>query len=1205
MSCRRCGRALDPDARFCASCGLPAGRPCPGCGVPLDPDARFCKHCGRAVEAAAPTAPEQPPGDPFTELRVPGSPARERKVATLLFADIVGFTNLGERHDPELVATLVASTFERLAREVARYEGTIEKFAGDALLAVFGVPTAHEDDPERAVRAALEMQAAMVQFGAAAGDRPALALRIGIETGEVLVDLTRARDERDLFVTGDAVNTAARLQSAAEPGAIVVGPSAYAASRDIVEYRELPVLELRGKALPVAAWQAVSVKARRGDRRAPLGIGGPLVGREHEMTLLKDTVRRAVEDGRPHLVTVIGSAGVGKSRLAWELEKYLDGLPQVHRWRKGRCLAYSARSFGAVADIVKADASVHDDDPPAVTRQKLRGRIAELAIPAADVPVVSAALEAVLAVEDPRDHPRDHPREELFEAWRRTLSAVAAADPLVLVFEDVHWADDGSLAFIDFLVRWAEGPMVVLCLARHELLETRPGWGGGLTNALTVFLEPLPAAATARLMDGLLEGGVPEPLRQRIVALSEGNPLFAEEMVRMLVDRGALRFADGHWELAHDVGSIDIPPSVQAVLAARLDTLPAEEKRVAQDAAVVGRIFWDVLVAHLVQAGREPTHELIRRLRVKDLVVRRSPSSLTEAAEYGFRHALIRDVAYDSLPKRDRSRLHRDIADWAESELADRVEEFAELIAGHLAAALAYEEELVEQGDEDLRLLRGLTYRAARRAAHRAAAISQLAAAGRWLKLSVDLARALHVPPREMAALATEYADVGWENADAREREAVLGAAIDDLQALPDRTAADVQLLAGLREQRGQALYEAGDADAARDLLLAAIADLEPGPPSAARAALLDRLGWTCWRAGRVEEAVPTLERAIAEARACSSQPTLRWATHNLGAALAFLEHQDEAVALLEESFRMAREAEDRGLLMRCYINLPAVRYGRGDPLGPLIDMLDDGLRTARRAAATHSLAWLAGNRAEFSREMGRLDEALAHADEAVRNASVISPSHWSARLLSRALIHRFRGEPEDAARDLEEAERIGGEHEPQVAALRPVNLALRRWPEDPIGATTELADWVAGRRPGPSRRCMAVHELARMAMRLGDQAALARAVAAHRAARDSRPSPLLAARAAWIDGLASGDPRPLEVAAAVFEELGYRISGADALADAALLAERAGLASTAGQRAQALYREMGVHPLLGELPEVGRSGVPAGVVSDAAARGA
>ena len=1201
MSCRRCGRALDVDARFCASCGLPVGVPCAGCGAPLDPEARFCKHCGHAADASASAILERLPGDPFVALRAagaPGSPARERKVATLLFADIVGFTSLGEGHDPELVATLVATTFERLSQEVARYEGTIEKFAGDALLAVFGVPSVHEDDPERAVRAALEMQAAMISVGASAGGRPALALRIGIETGEVLVDLTRARDERDLFVTGDAVNTAARLQAAAEPGAIVVGPSTYAASRDIVEYRELPVLELRGKAVPVAAWQAVSVKARRGDRRAPLGIGGPLVGRDHEMTLLKDTVRRAVEDGRPHLVTVVGSAGVGKSRLAWELEKYLDGLPRVHRWRKGRCLAYSSRSFGAIADIVKADARVHDDDAPATTRQKLRQRIAELAIPAADVPALQGALEAVLAVGEPRDHPR----EELFEAWRRYFSALAAADPLVVVIEDIHWADDGSLAFIEFLARWAEGPLLVLCLARHELLESRPSWGGGLTNALTVFLEPLAAAATERLMDGLLEGGVPAPLRDRIVTLSEGNPLFAEEMVRMLVDRGALRFADGHWELAHDVGSIDIPPSVQAVLAARLDTLPAEEKRVAQDAAVVGRIFWDVVVAHLAQAGREPTHELIRRLRVKDLVVQRRPSSLAEAAEYGFRHVLIRDVAYDSLPKRDRSRLHRDIAGWAELELADRIEEFAELIAGHLSAALAYEEEFALDDDEDLRLLRGLTKRAALRAARRAAAISQLAAAGRWLKLAVDLARKLQVPAREMADLAQEYADVAWENADARERDAVLAAAIDGLQALPDRTAADTQLLAGLRGQRGQALYEAGEADAARDLLLLGIADLEPGPPTAARAALLDRLGWTCWRAGRVEEAVPILERAIAEARACSSGPTLRWATHNLGAALAFLERQDEAVALLEESFRQAQVADDRGLLLRCYINLPAVRYGRGDPLAPLIDMLDEGLRMARRSAATHSLAWLAGNRAEFSRELGRLDEALAHADEAVHNAPVISPSHWSARLLSRALIHRYRGEAEDAALDLAAAERIGGDHEPQVAALHPLNVALERWSDDAPGAAAALADWVTGRRSGPTRRCIAVHELARMALRLGDLALLERAVVLHRASRDSRPSPVPAARDAWIDGLAASDPAAVEAAAAVFEEEGYRISCADAWADAAIIAARAGLASSAQRRAVELYREMGVHPLLGDLPETGWPVGPASVVGDAAA---
>lgn len=372
----------------------------------------------------------------------------------------------------------------------------------------------------------------------------------------------------------------------------------------------------------------------------------------------------------------------------------------------------------------------------------MRRRLSELAIPEVGAPAIQVALEAVLAVGEPRDHPR----EECFESWRRYLCAIAASGPLVVVIEDIHWADDGTLAFIDFLARWAEGPLVVLCLARHELLETRPGWGGGLTDAMTVFVEPLATEATARLMDGLLAGGAPDPPRDRIVTIAEGNPLFAEEMVRMLVDRGALRFADGRRELARDIESLQIPPSVQAVLAARLDGLPAEEMRMAQDAVVVGRIFWNVIVAHLVGTDRGPAHELIRRLRVKDLVVQRKPSSLAEASEYGFRHVLIRDVAYDSLPKRDRSRLHHDIATWAESELADRIEEFAELIAGHLAAALAYEEEFRLEYDDDLRHLRGLTERSALRAARRAAAVSQMAGAARWLRLAVDLARRLGLP---------------------------------------------------------------------------------------------------------------------------------------------------------------------------------------------------------------------------------------------------------------------------------------------------------------------------------------------------------------------------------------------------------------------------------------------------------------------------
>jgi tetratricopeptide (TPR) repeat protein len=1028
------------------------------------------------------------------------------------------------------------------------------------------------------------MQSAMAALAATNPDGPTLALRIGIETGEVLADTARARNEGDLFVTGDAVNTAARLEAAAEPGSVVVGPSTYAASRDIVEYRELPVLTLRGKAAPVAAWQAISVKARRADRRPPLGIGAPLVGRELELTLLKDAVRRAAEDRRPHLVTVIGAAGVGKSRLAWELEKYLDGLPSPHQWCKGRCLAYSSRSYGAIADIVKADARIQDDDAPAVARRKLRQRLTELPLEPVDETSVIAALEGVLAVGPGADQPLA--RAELFESWRRYLCAIAARHPLVLVIEDIHWADDGSLAFIDFLARWAEGPLVVLCLARHELLEMRPSWGGGLANALTVVVEPLAPDETARLLDALLTGGVPEPLRERIVALSEGNPLFVEEMVRMLLDRGVLRFSDGRWELAGDVAAVDIPPSVQAVLAARLDALPADEKRVAQDAAVVGRIFWDVVVAHLVRAERTSTHELIRRLRVRDLVVQRNPSSLADAREYGFRHVLVRDVAYESLPKRERARLHRDVAAWAETELADRIDEFAELIAGHLAAALAYEESFARAEDEDLCHLRELTRGAAERAARRAAAVSQMAAAAHWLRLAVDLARTLRVPPRDMARLAHEYADLAWENSDPRERSEVLAGAIEGLRGIADRTEEDERLLAALREQCGQALYDAGDVDAARAVLRVGIADLEPGPPTGGRAALLYRLGWTYWRAGEAEAAEPLLERAILEADSSRADEVLRWARHNLGIALSFQGRNDEAIALLEESFAAARAAGDRALLLRCYINVPATRYGRGDPLPPLVAVADEGLRLARRSAATHTLAWLAGNRSEFAREMGRLDEALAHADEAVRNADVISRSHQAARLLARALIHRLRGDPVAARRDVEEAERIGADHEPQIAVLLPRNRALEQWPDHPADAARSLADWAIEHRPLLGPRNPGVHELVRMAVRLDDDALLETAVELHRSTRAGEPSRLLAAREAWIDGLAADDLAAVEAAAAFLDEQGYRVSAADAWADAALLAARTGATSQADRRAREAYRSMGVHPLLGSLPE-------------------
>ncbi|MET1231236.1 MAG: AAA family ATPase, partial [Candidatus Limnocylindrales bacterium] len=515
MDCRTCGRMLEDGTRFCPTCGTPAlERACGACGVALPADARFCPACG------TPTGTDPSPAQVV-------EPARERKQGTMLFADLVGSTAFAEQHDPEIVSLLVGGLFERVGDEVRRYEGTIEKFAGDAMLAVFGVPTIHEDDPERAVRAALEIQAAVAQLVADGGsDELRPRLRIGIESGEVLVDLDRASGARDLFVTGDAVNTAARLQALAAPGTVVVGATTYAATHDVVDYEALPPAALKGKTGPVLAWRAVTVKARRGGLRSPLGIEAPLIGRQDELDRLKETVRRAATSGRPELVTVVGAPGVGKSRLTWELEKYLDGLPEPYHWRKGRCLAYAQASYAALADAIKADIGAADDDPPATVMEKLDGRLAALG--GELVPETRAALLATIGLEGDA-----MARDVLVDGWTRYLGRIAAVAPLVLVFEDIHWADEGLLDFIEYLARWGEGAIAILCLTRHELLDRRPTWGGGIPNAATIVLEPLSPDETDQLVDGLLSGGLPPAIRERVVGLAEGNPLFAEELIRM------------------------------------------------------------------------------------------------------------------------------------------------------------------------------------------------------------------------------------------------------------------------------------------------------------------------------------------------------------------------------------------------------------------------------------------------------------------------------------------------------------------------------------------------------------------------------------------------------------------------------------------------------------------------------------------------
>lgn len=1145
---------------------------CTQCGAEVAAGTRFCPSCGAGVASASSTEGIQ--GREET--------GRQRKVATLLFADLVGFTSLNEAHDPEVIEAVVSRAFERLSAEVVRYEGTVEKFAGDAMLAVFGVPTVHEDDAERAVRAALEMQQVMTALSAQLEEegRPRLALRIGIETGEVLADQRRASNERDRIVTGDAVNTAARLEQAAAPGAVVVGPRTYEATREIIEYAGLDPIALKGKAAPVQAWRAIRVRTRRGGVRPVFGLEAPLIGRDEEIGLLKETVRRTVTEGKPHLVTVLASAGVGKSRLTWELEKYLDGLPGIYHWRKGRCLAYAQTSYSALGEAIAADASILDDDAPEAVADKLGTRLADLA-PGEVSPGLERAARIVVGL--PADGGAD--RDDLFEAWRAYLELIARRAPLVLVLEDIHWADEGLLDFIEYLARWSEAPILILALARHELLERRPAWGGGLPNAASIVLEPLGTAESEQLFDALLGAALPSSLRQRVVEVSDGNPLFTEELVRLFVDRGVVRQTDDGWEQAKPIEEIEIPQSIQALLAARLDSLPAEEKRLSQDAAVVGRIFWDRLLAHL--AGQSPAAvvSLLRKLRQKELVVSREPSTLTDAAEYAFRHVLIRDVAYESLPKLDRARKHREVAEWAEERLGDRAQEVVELLAAHYWSALRYEEEF-SRDSAALDGLRRKTMDYAAAAGQRAADVAQLESAAHWMRIAVEQSHRLGVPAPEHAGRVIEYLELAWGYENFEARGSRIDEALEMLRGHPERTATTRRLEASLRQWQAYAWYEASqDAEAARESIQAGLALLDGIGPCEERAALLHRLGWIGWRAGPAAEAPAQLEAALEEARAAGSAKFERWALHDLGLALTWNRAAERGLELLRESMRLAQETNDRPLLLRCYVNIPSVLSFR-EGFGEATRMWEEALDRARRSMDRHSLFWAATNLAEAFHEMGRLTDALPLHHEAVAAARAIglggrggtsdagvAPMCWTLIQMGRL----------DEARSLwQEIKNV--EPEPQDVSWTASVPAALGWRGDPA-ASVAIIEKAAGGTVELYHTTLLL--LARMALRIGRDGSIRTAAAALEAQARAGASSPTARSAKWAAALTQDDRAAaadtVAGLAAELEAMGHPLQAADAYADAAWLGVRAGGAGEDwSARATALYTACSAVPLLG-----------------------
>jgi class 3 adenylate cyclase/tetratricopeptide (TPR) repeat protein len=654
-------------------CGARLELRCPNCSTSHAPGQKFCMECGASLTGApapAPLAPAAPVRRPVPNSALP----EERRWVTVLFADISGYTAMAERMDAELVKAMVDRCLRRLGQEVDRFGGTVDKYIGDNVMAIFGAPVAHEDDAERAVRAALAMQSAIGEID------PELQLRVGLNTGDVLAGSVA---EGGYTVIGDTVNVAARLQAAAEVGSITVGERTVRATRDAVEYRELEPLELKGKSEPVAAWQAVGLVTAT--PRRPELAAAPFVGRIHELDLLESLYGRVLREQRAHLVTVIGQAGVGKSRILREIASRLAARELSPALRVGHCLPYgSGVVYWALGEIVRSEASIVDTDSAGSAWRKLCRYVEDLRDEPADEPGIqsqrmAALIGRLVGIESPPEATQfesqdpERLRESFFSAVRFGIEARARRQPTVLVFEDIHWADHGMLDLIEHLARWVRAPLLILCLARDELLERRPDWGGGRRDATSIFLEPLSPDESRQLVSALMpERADTAPVVQVVAERAGGNPFFAEEMVRRLNEEGT-ETAD------------TLPDTVHALLAARLDSLEPIERQVVQQAAVVGQTFWEGTLVPVAQEAGADLPEVLASLHEKDILMPLpgSDAGLGDEREMAFKHVLIRDVAYGMLPKAVRCRKHFQVGNFLEERAGDRADEMANLLAEH------------------------------------------------------------------------------------------------------------------------------------------------------------------------------------------------------------------------------------------------------------------------------------------------------------------------------------------------------------------------------------------------------------------------------------------------------------------------------------------------------------------------------------------
>jgi len=657
MLCSSCRSENAADRKFCGECGARLALACASCGAPNPPNVRFCGECGSGLASAeaAIAAPAPAPSGFVTPAptrpHMESSRQAELKVVSVLFADLVGFTTASESRDPEAVRETLTRYFESAATVIERYGGTVEKFIGDAVMAVWGTPVAQEDDAERAVRAALDLIEAVTRLGETV-DLPALRLRAAVLTGEAAVTLG-ARNQG--LVAGDLVNTASRLQALAEPGTVLVGDATAQAAGGAIAFESAGSFEVKGRAAPIVAQRALRVVGKRGGVGRTESLEAPFVGREAELSLIRDLYHATASDRRARLVSIVGQAGIGKSRLLWEFSKYTDGLAETMRWHQGRSPAYGEGvTFWALGEMIRQRAGIMEGEDTGATRSKLAATVTEWIPDEADRRWIEPSLRQLLGVHDGGAIDRD----ELFAGWRSFFERVAQVDPTVLVFEDIQWADSGLLDFVEYMLEWSRNlPIYIVTTARPELLERRPTWGAGQRSFTSLSLEPLPDGAMRALLAGLVPG-LPAPVVEAILGRAEGVPLYAVETVRMLLHEGLLERTEGAYRPTGDLSKIAVPDSLHSLITARLDALEPASRSLLQDAAVLGQTFAIPALAAVSGEDAASIETHLRALARREIVVLDTDPRSPERGHYGFVQALIRDVAYGLLAKRDRRTRH-------------------------------------------------------------------------------------------------------------------------------------------------------------------------------------------------------------------------------------------------------------------------------------------------------------------------------------------------------------------------------------------------------------------------------------------------------------------------------------------------------------------------------------------------------------------